>query len=84
LREDTGWVHVGEVPYSQSGDTVGDMQASKHGLDYSFSTRHTKRSRSPVATQEAKKARVLRGGLALDALHLLARDVDRAGELVGL
>ena len=28
--------------------------------------------------------RVLRGGLALDALYLLARDVDRAGELVGL
>ncbi len=25
-----------------------------------------------------------RGGLALDALHLLARDVDCAGELVGL
>jgi hypothetical protein len=26
----------------------------------------------------------LRGGLALDALYLLARDVDRAGEFVGL
>ncbi len=25
-----------------------------------------------------------RGGLAVDALHLLARDVDRAGELVSL
>src|SRR3712207_2970634 len=30
------------------------------------------------------EVRVLRGGLALDALYLLARDVDRAGELVGL
>ena len=28
------------------------------------------------------KVRVLRGRLALDALHLLARDVDRARELV--
>ena len=27
---------------------------------------------------------VSRGSLALDALHLLPRDVDRAGELVGL
>src|SRR5215217_3751467 len=30
------------------------------------------------------EVRVLWGGLALDALYLLARDVDRAGELVGL
>jgi hypothetical protein len=30
------------------------------------------------------KARLLRGSLALDALHLLPRDVDRSGELVGL
>src|SRR5687767_11010672 len=30
------------------------------------------------------EVRVLRGGLALDALYLLARDVDRTGELVGL
>jgi hypothetical protein len=30
------------------------------------------------------KDRLLRGGLALDTLHLLPRDVDRAGELVGL
>jgi hypothetical protein len=30
------------------------------------------------------KERLLRGSLALDALHLLPRDVDRAGELVGL
>ena len=30
------------------------------------------------------KARLLRGSLALDALHLLPRDVDRAGELLGL
>jgi hypothetical protein len=32
----------------------------------------------------SRGVRVLRGGLALDALYLLARDVDRAGELVGL
>src|SRR5215213_5973789 len=30
------------------------------------------------------EVRVLRGGLALDALYLLARDVDGTGELVGL
>jgi hypothetical protein len=30
------------------------------------------------------KERVLRGSLALDALHLLARDVDRASELLRL
>src|SRR5215208_2777216 len=40
----------------------------------------------PTPTGRGRKAkdRVLRGSLALDALHLLARDVDRAGELVGL
>jgi hypothetical protein len=32
----------------------------------------------------AEEVRVLWGGLALDALYLFARDVDRAGELVGL
>jgi len=30
------------------------------------------------------EVRVLRSGLALDALYLLGRAVDRAGELVGL
>jgi hypothetical protein len=40
----------------------------------------------PRNAKEPGKAKVcvLRGGLALYALHLLARDVDRACELVGL
>jgi hypothetical protein len=39
----------------------------------------------PAARDRGKaEVRVLRGGLALDPLYLLARDVDRAGEPVGL
>jgi hypothetical protein len=40
---------------------------------------------APAARDRGKaEVRVLRGGLALDPLYLLARDVDRAGEPVGL
>ena len=48
-----------------------------------YSWSHHPRSR---AMRQGRKAKVfiLRGSLALNALHLLARDVDRAGELVGL
>src|SRR5918994_1335103 len=47
--------------------------------------RTRRRENVPVPAHPRKaEVRVLRGGLALDALHLLARDVDRAGELVGL
>ena len=38
----------------------------------------------PLNARRKAKVRVLRGGLALDALYFLAGDVDRAGELVGL
>jgi hypothetical protein len=40
--------------------------------------------RVPHNAGRKAKDRVLRGSLAFDALHLLASDVDRAGELVGL
>src|SRR5918994_1441702 len=47
--------------------------------------RSRRRENVPVPAHPRKaEVRVLRGGLALDALYLLARDVDRAGELVGL
>ena len=38
----------------------------------------------PAQTIPMAEARVLWGRLALDAFYLLARDVDRSGELVGL
>jgi hypothetical protein len=34
--------------------------------------------------EASRGVRVLRGGLALDTLHLLAGNVNRASELVGL
>src|SRR5215212_11377238 len=48
------------------------------------SSRRCKNVPAPGHSRIAEEVRVLRGGLALDALYLLARDVDRAGELVGL
>src|SRR5215217_9527379 len=47
------------------------------------SSRRCKNVPAPGHSRIAEEVRVLRGGLALDALYLLARDVDRAGELVG-
>src|SRR5829696_8368483 len=47
------------------------------------SSRRRKNVPAPGHSRIAKEVRVLRGGLALDALYLLARDVDRVGELVG-
>src|SRR5215213_11849951 len=53
---------------------------------YRVLRRSRRRKNVPAAghSRIAEEVRVLRGGLALDALYLLARDVDRAGELVGL
>src|SRR5215213_1652316 len=52
---------------------------------YRVLRRSRRRKNVPAAghSRIAEEVRVLRGGLALDALYLLARDVDRAGELVG-
>src|SRR5215216_5563331 len=47
------------------------------------SSRRCKNVPAPGHSRIAEEVRVLRGGLALDALYFLARDVDRAGELVG-
>src|SRR3712207_6109305 len=62
-----------------------------HGMCGSVSTQYAVRSscqRDNVSASgrspHGRGPCFLRGGLALDALYLFARDVDRAGELVGL
>lgn len=70
--------HMIEAGAPSTGDVCFPECASPTGGSHGRTQRVSHNASGKV------KERVLRGSLALDALHLLARDVDRTSELVGL